>query len=83
MVDYATATPGRTDLAQHGRTNARIMDTSRHEKEAAVKIKSPVVVATLTIVSAAVALATRKPAEIVQPESRAPEALAEQDAWFI
>lgn len=50
-----------------------------------MRITSPVLVATLTIGAAALALATRRPTETVTPQdaSHPNEAPAQQEPWFI
>ena len=48
-----------------------------------MKIKSPVLVATLTISAAALALATRKPVEQVPSDNNTTQNVTEQEPWFI
>ena len=65
--------------------NARIVVAPRHQKEAAVKIGSPILAATLTISAAALALATLRPMDAVSTEDaqRPAEAQAQHGPWFI
>ena len=48
-----------------------------------MKINSPVIVATLTIGAAALALATRKPVEPAPSDNSTTQRLADHEPWFI
>jgi len=48
-----------------------------------MKIRSPILVATLTVGAAALALATRKPAEPATVDDRPGETQTQHGPWFI